>query len=209
MVSTLEPHQSTRVTAHDWFRRFTELYDRSASSDLTEMGLFYDRHRKFVEYGQRSDPGHPEYTDEEWNRVMAGLLGELAGTFGLIQAPDWQGDHQLEWYLPGVTDKPTVVIRETSNATPSILNQDLAELAQLAAELSVFVMYPDYPLPPGATTFGAATRAWSDRIALQLSELRPGGEVLALMISAYSFDLPAPWKGYAWNRTAGVLDPLK
>jgi hypothetical protein len=173
------------------------------------MGLFYERHRKFVEYGQRSDPGHPEYTDEEWNRVMASLLGDLAGNLGLVQAPDWQGRPQLEWFLPGVTDRPTVVVRDTSEATNTILTHDLAELARLNPELSVFLMYPDYPLPAGAATFEAATRDWSERIERRLAELRPQREVLTLMISAYSFDLPAPWKGFVWNPSSTSLEPVK
>jgi hypothetical protein len=187
------------INAQEWCQRFCELYDASASSLLTELGLFYDRHRKFVEYGQRSDRGNPEYTDDEWNRVMESLLGQFAGDMGLVQTPDPGGRQQFEWFLPGVSDRPTVVIRAASAATNTILSQDLVDLSRTGAHLSVFVMYPDYPPPEGSTTIGGATRAWKSRIEKRLEELRPERELLALMISAYSFDVPAPWQGFVWD----------
>jgi hypothetical protein len=203
----VESNGHPTVNARDWFRRFCELYDESAQSPLTEMGLFYERHRKFVEFGRRSDPDHPEYTDEEWNRVMAILLAELAGDLGLVQAPDWEGHSQLEWYLPGVTDRPAVVIRGSSDATSSILTSDLTDLARFRTNLSVLLMYPDYPPPEGTSTFDDAANAWKDRIELRLGEIRPAREILTLMISAYSFDVPAPWKGFVWNPTSSSLEP--
>lgn len=192
--------------AEEWFRRFRELYNSSAGSLLTELGLFYDRHRKFVEYAQLSDPDSPEYTDEEWNRVMEDLLGTLAREMGLVQAPDRGKEGQLEWYLPGVPDRPTVVIRAASDATNSILTHELVELSRAGTDLSVFLMYPDYPLPEGSSTFEAATGAWRKRLEQRLAELVPQREVLTLMISAYSFDVPAPWQGFVWNPSSASLD---
>lgn len=205
----MEPPDGTVPGAADWFRRFTARYNGSAGSPLTELGLFYERHRKFEEYGQRSDPGHPEYTDEEWNRVLEILFGELAGDLGLVQAADSEDRTQLAWYLPGVTDRPTVVIRATSEATPAILSHDLAELSRLGSDLSVFLMYPDYPNPAGATTLAGAVRAWTGQIEERLRELHPPREILTLMISAYSFDLPAPWQGFVWKPAARTLEAAK
>ena len=136
----MESVDPVRVGAWEWCRRFCELYNSSASSPLTMLGLFYERHRKFVEYGQRSDPGDPEYTDEEWTRVMATLLGELAGILGLVQAPDREGRPQLEWYLPGVPDKPTVIIRETSDeGRPVTVSDPGSPHAQLFREIAARV----------------------------------------------------------------------
>jgi hypothetical protein len=195
--------------AEEWFRRFSELYNASAGSTLTELGLFYDRHRKFVEYGQLSDPKDPEYTDEEWNRVMEDFLGKLAGDLGLVQAIDHEQTGRLEWYLPGVSDRPTVVIRSASDATSSILTRELVELSRARTDLSVFLMYPDYPPPEGSSTFDAAARAWRHRLEQRLIELRPQRKVLTLMISAYSFDIPAPWLGFVWNPSSASLDQVR
>ena len=207
-VWSVERRDRPRLTGAGWFHRFCELYDSSAGSLLTELGIFYDRHRKFVEHGQLSDPSNPEYTDGEWNRVMATVLGELAGEMGLVQAPDPECRGQLEWYLPGVTDRPSVVIRSVSEATNEMLTRDLVELSRFRSNLSVFVMYPDYPVPEGSSTFDGAVREWRRRIQRRLAELRPERELVTLMISAYSFDVPAPWRGYLWNRASASLEPL-
>jgi hypothetical protein len=203
--------QRTRISfdAVEWYRRFCELYDVSASSPLTELGLFYERHRMYAQYGARSDPDHPEYTDDEWNRVMAGLLGELARQLGLVQASDSSGRPQLEWFLPGVTDQPTVVIRAASEANDSVVSRDLTELSRIGTELSVLLMYPDYPLPRGSSTFAEATAAWRARLQQCLEKIRPHRELLALMISAYSFEVPAPWQGFVWNPSSGSLETTK
>ncbi len=203
---TVDGRHSTRFNGVDWFRRFRALYNASAASPLTELGLFYDRHQKFVQYGQRSDPKNPEYTDDEWNRVMSSLFGELAGDLGLAQAPDSEGQPRLEWYLPGVTDRPSVVIWGTSEASPTILARDLAHLSRAGPDLSVVLMYPDYPYPEGASNYDEAALVWRRRLEARLAELRPRGEILTLMISAYSFDLPAPWLGYLWRPSRAALE---
>lgn len=201
----MSPNEPVPFDAQDWFRRFRDRYNAAAASQLTELGLFYDRHRKFVEYGQRSDPTNPEYTDEEWNRVMAGLFAELATEQGLVQAADWEGHTQLEWYLPGVTDRPLVVIRGSSDATNKILTQDLVELSRRPSDLAVFLMYPDYPCPKGTATVDEASQAWQARIEQRLRDLEPRKQILTLMISAYSFDLPAPWRGFVWSPNSRTL----
>lgn len=62
----------------------------------------------------------------------------------------------------------------------------------MGAELTVFLMYPDYPLPEGTSTIDETTAAWETRLARRLGELQARHEPLTLTISAYSFDLPAP-----------------
>lgn len=205
----MESHGPVGFDAEKWFRRFRELYNASAGSLLTELGLFYDRHRQFVEYGQLNDPNSPEYTDDEWNRVMEGLLGTLAGELGLVQAPDLDNSGQLDWYLPGVPDRPTVIIRAVSEASNSILTQELVQLSRAGPDLSVFLMYPDYPFPEGSSTVEAATLAWRKRLERRLAELGTQQELLALMISAYSFDVPAPWKGFVWKPSSATLESVE
>jgi hypothetical protein len=186
------------LTAREWFRRFRERYGRSAESPLTDLGLFYERHRRFVDYYHVSDPSYPEYADEHWDRVMASFLAAFSGEFGLIQAPDWKGGPSIDWFGPGAPEKVAVTIRRANSATDAILTRDLPEVIASSAELSVLVMYPDYPKPPGTQGIDEATLAWKGRMERALASLRPSREFLLLTISAYAWDLPPPWKGYVW-----------
>jgi len=187
------------LSAREWFRRFRERYSRAAESPLTELGLFYDRHRRFLDYEKVSDPNHPEYTDEQWDRVMARFLAGFSGEFGLFQAPDWEGRPSLDWFWPGVTHSAAVTIRSANLATESILTSDLPEAIGSGAQLSVFLMYPDYPNPPGTQGIDDATRVWKRRLERTLAGLRPSREFLLLTISAYAWNIPAPWRGYEWE----------
>ena len=205
----MELREPVRSHAREWFRGFREMYDSSAGSLLTELGLFYDRHRKFIEFGQRSDPQHPEYSDDEWNRVMTTLFGQMAEDRGLIQTPEAGSPPELEWFLPGVIDRPTVIIRAASEANEVILERDLPKLSKSGAELGVFMMYPDYPLPAGTSTIDEATAAWEARLARRLDELEARQELLMLTISAYSFDLPAPWRGFLWDPSSHTLQEAR
>jgi len=195
------------LTGREWFRRFREQYSRSAESPLTDLGLFYERHRRFADYEKVSDPTHPEYTDVQWDRVMARFLSGFSGEFGLFQAVDWEGRSGLEWFWPGVSEKAVVMIRPANHATDVILTRDLPEVIASSAELSVLVMYPDYPNPPGTQGIEEATLAWKGRLERVLASLQPSREFLLLTISAYTWDIPAPWKGYVWDPKAGLLVP--
>jgi hypothetical protein len=194
------------LSAQEWFRRFREEYSRAAESPLTALGLFYDRHRRFADFQKVSDPSHPEYTDEQWDRVMADFLASLSGDLGLFQPTDWEGRPNFEWFWPSEPQRAAVTIRPVNNATNTILTQDVPEIISSNAELSVLVMYPDYPNPPGTEGIEEATRAWSRNVELVLHSLRPSREFLLMTISAYSWDLPAPWKGYVWNSRSARLE---
>jgi hypothetical protein len=196
----------SHLTARTWLDRFREQYDAAAGSQFTELGLFYERHRKFIQYQRMSDPDHPEYSDAEWDRVMGSFLLGLAREFGLVQAPGGQGQHELSWFWPGVPQAPAATIRAANNATDSILTEDLPQVVRSGAELSVLVMYPDYPHPPGTDSIDDATTAWRSRVESELLRLGLDRGFLLLTISAYAWDVPAPWKGFVWNPQLGVLE---
>ncbi len=192
--------------APEWFRRFRERYDLAADSPTTGLGLFYERHRRFAAYETLSDPNHPEYTDAEWDRVMAGFLSALSGEFGLVQARDPQGLASLAWFLPAEPQVAAVAIRFSNLASDQVVSHDLPEVIRTGAGLAVLMMYPDYPSPPGARTPEEATIAWRDRLEASLRSVPPAREFLLLTISAYSWDVPAPWKGFVWNPYRSELD---
>jgi hypothetical protein len=197
------------ISAREWFRRFRELYDRAADSPLTDLGLFYERHRQFVAYEAMSDPNHPEYTDEEWDRVMAGFLANLSGELGLVQARDWQGDASFEWFWPTDPQHAAVTIHPANHATEAVLRKDLPEVVKLGADLAVVLLYPDYPQPPGAEGIEEATREWRGRFETALRSLRPSRQFLLLTISAFVWDLPAPWRGFVWDPDHSRLEEAR
>lgn len=197
---------SSGLTARQWYSRFREQFDAAASSGYTDLGLFYERHRKFVEYQHLSDPDHPEYTDAEWDRVMGGFLRSLAGEFGLVQAPDWEGGPEVIWFLPGVPQAPVVTIRAANSATDAVVSEALPQVVRSGAELAVLMMYPDYPCPPGTASIDDATTSWRARLEHELQHLGHSRGFLLLTISAYAWDLPAPWKGFVWNARSGRLE---
>jgi hypothetical protein len=120
----------------------------------------------------------------------------ILGEFVLFQAPDWEGRPSLDWFWPGVPQKAAVTIRPANLATDGILTRDLPEVVASSAELSVLVMYPDYPNPPGTQGIEEATDAWKDRLERALALLQPSRGFLLLTISAFAWDVPAPWKGH-------------
>jgi hypothetical protein len=83
-----------------------------------------------------------------------------------------------------------------NHATESILTRDLPEAVGLSVPLSVLVMYPDYPCPPGTNGIEEATRVWQGRLERALASLHPAHEFLLVTIRAFSWELPAPSKGY-------------
>jgi hypothetical protein len=200
---------TSRLSAQDWLRAFRDRYDRAAESTLTDLGLFYDRHRRFVEFEKLSDPHHPEYTDEEWDRVMALFLSELSSEFGLVQARDWETGENLDWFRPTEPQQPAVAIRPANHAGAGVVDRDLPQVVSSGAELAVLLLYPDYPSPPGARSIDEATREWKARLERALQRLRPSREFLLLTISAFSWDLPAPWKGFLWNPGRATLEEVR
>jgi len=198
--------QSPTLDERKWLDRFRDQFDVSAMSTYTDLGLFYERHRKFVEYQPMSDPNHPEYTDAEWDRVMGAFLDSLAGEFGMVQAADWEGRPELIWFWPGVPQAPAVTIRAANSASEAIVTEALPQIVRSGAELSVLLMYPDYPHPPGTTSIEEATADWRTRLEVALHGLKANRRFLLLTISAYAWDVPAPWKGFVWNAGAGRLE---
>lgn len=197
------------IYARDWLTRFRAQFDEAAGDPRTALGLFYERHRRFVIDSAKLDPNRPEYSDDEWNRTFAGFLGSLARDFGLVQAPGWTDRPQLMWFWHGVPDRPAVVIREVNVAGDSVVKEELPAIAQSGALLTVLVLYPDNPAPGGSTSIEEATESWRGRIEEELSRLGMTNEFLLATISASAWDLPAPWKGYAWHPNERSMTPLR
>lgn len=197
------------IYAREWLTRFRTQFDEAAGDLRTGLGLFYERHRRFVIGSFPTDPDHPEYTDDEWNRTFATFLASLARDFGLVQAPGWTDLPQLMWFWHGVPDRPAVVIREVNVAADSIVEQDVPSMVETGALLTVLVIYPDYPSPAGAVSVEQATERWRARVEQRLARLRVQNEFLLTTISAYSWDVPAPWKGYVWQPGAQMMAPLQ
>jgi hypothetical protein len=197
------------ISPREWVRRFREHYDYSAESPLTDLGLFYERHRRFAEFDTVSDPSRPEYTDEEWDRAMTAFLFSLAREFGLIPATDPAGRFDVNWFWPGADTSVAVTIRPANNATDAILQRDLPEVVRTGAGLSVLILYPDYPNPPGTSGIDGAVREWQQRLARTLGSLRPARPFAILMISAYAWDVPAPWQAFIWDPRSARLEPAE
>jgi len=193
------PPSSSALYAKEWLARFRQLYDEHAGDPQTALGLFYERHRRFV-VGEGSDPpSRPEYTYEEWNRAFAAFLGSLARDFGLVQAESWSEVPQLMWYWHGLSTSPAVAIREVNEAVDAVVQQEVPSMVKSGALLTVLVIYPDFPTPEGATSVEEAAEYWRTRVGSELSRLGLEREFLLTTISAFDWDVPAPWKGYAWQ----------
>jgi len=77
------------------------------------------------------------------------------------------------------------------------------------ALLTVMVLYPDAPPPSGTTTVDEAAEHWRDRVAEELSRLGVTQEFLLATISAVDWDVPAPWKGFAWEPRDQAMSPVR
>ncbi|HEY1198964.1 MAG TPA: hypothetical protein VGG32_09635 [Thermoplasmata archaeon] len=200
---------TTVIYAREWLARFRSQFDEAAGDPRTALGLFYDRHRRFVAGPGNLPPSRPEYSYEEWNRTFATFLASLARDFGLVQAPGWTDVPQLMWFWHGIPDRPAVAIREVKVATDSIVEQDLPSVVRSGALLTVLVIYPDYPAPQGTRSVEEATERWRARIGDELARLGLTREFLLTTISAFDWDLPAPWKGFAWHPSERSMSPVE
>jgi hypothetical protein len=190
------------------FGRFRTLYDASASDPTTELGLFYERHYKFVQYEQLLDTNRPEYLDQEWNRVFSGFLASLAREFGFVPARQWTGPPGMVWFWPASPTEVGVIFQEANDAVDTIDGVDVPLLVREKAPLSVLVMYPDYPLAPGTLDLAESTDRWRRRVEEALGSVPPGGEFLLVTISAFAWEIPSTWQGFAWDGGAGELRAL-
>ena len=197
------------IYAKEWLARFRAQFDEAAGDPRTALGLFYDRHRRFVVGPGNAPPSRPEYTYEEWNRTFAAFLASLARDFGLVQASGGTDLAQLMWFWHGVPDRPAVAIRESKVATDSIVKQDLPSVVKSGALLTVLVIYPDFPSPLGTASVDEATEQWRARIGEELARLGQTREFLLTTISAFDWDLPAPWKGFAWHPSERSMSPVE
>ncbi|MGA7476532.1 MAG: hypothetical protein WBW47_04855 [Thermoplasmata archaeon] len=200
---------STVIYAKEWLARFRSQFDEAANDPRTALGLFYERHRRFVAGPGSLPPNRPEYTYEEWNRTFAAFLGSLARDFGLVQAPGWTDIPQLMWFWHGVPDRPAVAIREVKVAADSVVDHDIPSVVNSGALLTVLVIYPDYPAPLGAASVEEATERWRARVGDELARLGLTREFLLTTISAFDWDLPAPWKGFAWHPSERSMTPVE
>jgi hypothetical protein len=192
----------------DLFGRFLRLYDASAADPTTELGLFFERHYRFIQYEELLDTNRPEYLDQEWNRVFSGFLASLAREFGFVPARQWTGPPGMVWFWPASPTEVGVIFQEANDALDSITVIDVPQLVREAAPLSVLVMYPDYPLAPGTLDLAGSTAQWRERVEQTLASLGPTGKFLLVTISAFAWELPSTWQGFAWDDRARQLVPV-
>ena len=197
------------IYAKEWLARFRSRFDDEASDPRTALGLFYERHRRFVAAPGGPQGPAPQYTYEEWNRAFAAFLASLARDFGLVQALGWTDVPQLMWFWHGVPDRPAVAIREVKVAGDAVVRQEVPSVVKAGALLTVLVLYPDAPLPAGATTVDEATESWKEKVAEELSRLGVTQEFLLATISALDWEVPAPWRGFAWQPRERAMSPIR
>ncbi len=192
------------IYAKEWLARFRNRYDAEASDPRTALGLFYERHRRYV-----SASNQPEYTYEEWNRTFVAFLASLARDFGLVQAAGWTDAPQLMWLWHGLPDRPAVAIREVKVARDAIVQEEVPSAVKTGALLTVLVIYPDFPAPPGTQSIEEATEHWRTKVGEELSQLGLTREFLLTTISASDWEIPAAWKGFAWRPSERSMTPVE
>lgn len=197
------------IFATEWLARFRSRFDEEASDPRTALGLFYERHRRFVAAPALGPANAPEYTYEAWNRAFSAFLASLARDFGLVQAPGWTDVPQLMWFWHGVPERPAVAIREVKVAGNSVVQQEVPSVVRSGALLTVLVLYPDAPPPADAATVDAATEGWREKVADELSRLGVTQEFLLATISAHDWEVPAAWKGFAWQPRERRMTPIR
>ena len=191
--------EGSSLYAREWLVRFRAQFDEMASDPRTALGLFYERHRRFVSVPGESPLSRSEYTYEEWNRTFAAFLAALARDFGLVQAETWAEVPQLMWYWHGLADRPAVAIREVKVAGEGVVREEVPSVVKAGALLTVLVMYPDFPSLQGACSVEEATDRWRERVGEELAHLGLAREFLLTTISAFDWEIPAPWKGFVWR----------
>jgi len=118
------------IYAKEWLARFRSLFDQEAADPRTALGLFYERHRRFVPVAGAVAPSRPEYTYEEWNRTFTAFLASLARDFGLVQTASWSDVPQLMWLWHGLPDRPAVAIREVKVAGEAIVREEVPSVVK-------------------------------------------------------------------------------
>jgi len=208
--TTHEPRSDPEpIYAKAWLARFRSRFDEEAGDPRTALGLFYERHRRFVAAPGLDSGPTPTYTYEAWNRAFAAFLASLARDFGLVQSPGWTEVPQLLWFWHGVPDRPAVAIRELKVAGDSIVSQEVPSVVKSGALLTVLVLYPDAPAPSGAMNVEDATECWQHRVGEELSRLGVTQEFLLATLSALDWDVPAAWRGFAWQPRERTLAPVR
>jgi len=204
-----ESSASEVIYAKEWLARFRSQFDEAADDPRTALGLFYERHRRFVAVPGSESPARPDYSYEEWNRTFAAFLASLARDFGLVQAPAWTDVPQLIWFWHGLPDQPAVAIREVKVAGEAVVQQEVPSVVKSGALLTVLVLYPDFPAPSGTTSVNEATEHWRAKVAEELTRLDLHREFLLTTISAFDWEIPAPWKGFAWHPQERSMTPVE
>ena len=197
------------IYAKEWLARFRSQFDSAAADPRTALGLFYERHRRFVAATGNAPPSRPEYTYEEWNRTFTAFLASLARDFGLVQTAGWSDVPHLMWLWNGLPDRPAVAIREVKVAGEAIVHDEVPSVVKSGALLTVLVIYPDFPAPAGTGSVEQATEHWRAKVAEKLSQLGLTREFLLATISAFDFDIPAPWRGFAWCPSDRSMAPVQ
>ena len=195
-------------TAREWLKKFLDGYDEAVADPVTELGLFYERHRNYVRYEWRLDQQRVEYSDDERRQALAELLGRLAREYGYYQLTDWNGRPDVAWLSPTSTWQLALLVTQANNVDETIGGSALSAAVNSRAALSVLIIYPDYPLPEGASTLEEATSTWRSHIEQALQKSPPDGEFVLLTISANSWELPSTWVGFVWDGSERTLRPV-
>jgi len=197
------------IYAREWLTRFRSQFDEEAGDPRTALGLFYERRRRYVAVPGYSAGSATEYSYEEWNRTFATFLASLAREFGLVQAAGWTDVPQLMWFWHGVPDPPAVTIREVKVAGDAIVQQEIPSVVKSGALLTVLVMYPDSPPPSDSSSVDSETERWRAKVADELARVGLTREFLLTTISAFDWEIPAPWKGFAWCPNEHAMVPVE
>ena len=82
-------------------------------------------------------------------------------------------------------------------------------MVKSGALLTVLVIYPDFPTPEGTRSVEDATELWKERVGAELDRIGLTREFLLATMSAFDWEIPAPWKGFAWRPYERSMIPVE
>jgi hypothetical protein len=192
----------------EWFARFRQRYDLAAADPSTELGTFYDRHIRIAEGRHTETAVISEFTTDEWNSILDGIMGTLAADYGFYQTTDPSFRHDLLWFRSVEPMTLAALIVQEDEATEAVTEREIPHIVGGGADLGVLVLYPDDPMPEGASDLADATDLWKRRIESELAQHRPPRAFLLLTLGTNSWELPSRWCGFGWDPATQRLHPV-
>ena len=154
-----------------------------------------------------SPPSRPEYTYEEWNLTFAAFLDSLARDFGLVQATGGTDLPQLMWFWHAFRTRRS---RSGRSKRPPIRSWNTTfPRSSSPGSLTVLVIYPGLSGSPRDLLGGRSDRALAGARREELARLGVQREFLLTTISAFDWEIPAPWKGFAWHPSERSMHPVE